>query len=354
MKNILTAEDVNQAFDLLPIAEADTTLKPSGAWWIGPCPFCGGTDRFNLHHTLDGWRWFCRHCGDGRYHDSIAYMMKRNNQPFQQALETMGAATQPTWPTRNQRLVDLTKASEERQPTETWRARGRAFVETCRQNLWQPAGEKARTWLHARGFSDLTLLKYSIGFNPSDRFESLDLWGLAGDGKVALARGITIPCIGSGGLYSVKIRKALPPGSKDRKYVQVRGGRLGLFGHENMRGAWLAVITEGEFDCMILDQVAGDLAAICTMGSATDSPLTINPDLMRWFYQAAHTLAVFDNDEAGRQGTLKLQEQLPGIKIVTLPDEYKDINDAHLAGLDLAGWLCQECTRLGIAQQEAE
>ena len=34
-------------------------LKHSGAYWIGPCPFCGGGVRFNLKEAADGdlWGW---------------------------------------------------------------------------------------------------------------------------------------------------------------------------------------------------------------------------------------------------------------------------------------------------------
>lgn len=349
---VYSAEELNTTFDLLPIVERDVQLKRSGSWWIGPCPFCGGEDRFNLHSTNDGWKWFCRGCGDGRYQDSAAYIMKREQVQFPQALERMGGE-KPDLSARDQRVRELREASEDRQPPIIWRQRGRELVEECRQNLWKPAGEKALDWLHKRGLKDHSLAKYSIGFNPDDRTESLEAWGLDGDGKVMISRGILLPCLGVGGLYSIKIRRALPAGSKDKKYIHVRGSKMGLFGWPNMRGTWMGIFTEGEFDCMILDQEAGDLAGVCTLGGVTDSPMGISTELMRWYYQAKYVLVCFDSDDAGKEGALKFQEKLPNVRIVSL-DGYKDINDAFLGGMDLAGWLCREVERLGIVRNEGE
>lgn len=342
--------NANFTFDLFPLVEADVPLKRSGAWWIGPCPFCGGKDRFNLHSTPDGWRWFCRHCGDGRYHDEAAYIMRRENLDYPEALKRMGTE-KPDWKQVDRRTADLRQASEERQPTQIWRARAREFAETCRRNLRLPGGEKALDYLHGRGLDDRTIVKYGLGFNPSDYSENLHVWGLDGDGPVKLERGITIPCLGFGGMYYIKIRRALPPGSKQSKYGQVRGGKVGLFGWPNLRGAWLAIFTEGEFDCMILDQEAGDLAAVCTLGAATNSIQTINTDLLTPIISSAHLTACYDNDEAGRAGTLALQKALPRVQILSLPDLFHDLNDAHLGGFDLADWICRECERLEIVKE---
>lgn len=338
-------------FDLLPLVEADVQLKRSGSWWIGPCPFCGGEDRFNLHYTSDGYRWYCRHCGDGKYHSAIDYIMRRENLNYPDALKRMGA-DKPDWKQTAQRTADLRKASEERMPTSTWRARGSAFVEECRQHLWRPEGQRAVDYLHSRGLTDHTIVRYGLGLNPQERSETLETWGLDGDGKVKLERGIVIPCIGIEGLYYIKIRRALPAESKLSKYVQVRGGKVGLFGWPNMRGAYMAILVEGEFDTMILDQEAGDIAAVCTLGSANASPWTINQDLLTWIYTAEHVLACYDNDESGLNGSFGLQQELPRVKVIQLPDLFHDINDAHLGGFDLADWLCREAERLGIVDHE--
>lgn len=347
---MLDAADINASYDLLPVVELDTQVKKQGAWFIGPCPFCGGVDRFNLTHTPGGWRWFCRRCGGGKYHTPIDYVMERNKTTFIEAIQQMTGAAIPAkavLPTQAERVAEIGK--DLHRPSKLWQERGRAFVDECRSRLYSPDGAKALEWMTGRGLLMSTLARYNVGFNPGDRFESLAEWGLDGDGKVWLARGIVLPCYGLGDdLYYIKTRRALPAGSKDKKYVKVRGSKPGVFGWGNLRGAWFAVVTEGEIDCMTLDQQAGDLAGVGTFGSATDSPLNVDPDLLRWHYLAQHTGVVFDNDDTGRDGAMRFQEHLPRVTILSLPEGVHDINDYHQAGGDLADWLSREAERLEI------
>ncbi len=349
------AHAIERTFDLLPLVESDSQVKRQGAYYIGPCPFCGGTDRFNLKQTENGWRWFCRYCGEGKYHGAIDYIMRRENLSFTEAVNKIapGAAPSYPWLERARRAVEAKQ--EMAKPGQRWQERGKEYVKECMANLWKPENRRALDWLTARGFIPETLQRYGIGYNPNDRNEPLATWGMTGDGEVWLARGIVIPCASdSGELYYVKTRRPIQAGSKEKKYIKVKGSKPGLFGHWNLRGAWLAIVTEGEFDCMILDQQAKDLAGVGTFGSATDSPMNVDPDLLRWHTTAAYTCLVFDNDEQGQDGARRFQEHLPRVKIMNLPDGYKDLNEAHLAGLDLAGWLCRETERLGIVEEETE
>ena len=45
------------------IARRGITIKRVGAELIGPCPVCGGRDRFAIHTTKQ--LWHCRNCGVG-------------------------------------------------------------------------------------------------------------------------------------------------------------------------------------------------------------------------------------------------------------------------------------------------
>lgn len=125
----MDAQTINQSYDLLALAMGDTKLKRSGAFYIGACPFCGGTDRFNLKQTPEGWRWFCRKCGEDKYHGSIDYIMRRDHLNFKQALESLGGSVQirpremttpqspaltlpdPAW--QSQRWQEIEKASND-------------------------------------------------------------------------------------------------------------------------------------------------------------------------------------------------------------------------------------------------
>lgn len=342
-------ETIIQNYDLLPLVEAEAQLTRSGHWYIGPCPFCGGQDRFNLHRTNEGWKWFCRGCGDGRYHDAADYIMRRDGVNFAEALKELGA-NKPDIRATRQRLAEIRNDREDI-PSLQWRTQAEKFVEECRQNLWKPGGEKALEYLHGRGFTDVTLHHFKVGYNPTDREEPLSDWGLTDGVSVRILRGIVLPCWGPSGVNYIKIRRPIPTGSKEKKYVQVRGGRRGLFGWNDLRGAYLVVFCEGEIDCMTLWQQAGDFASFCTMGSATDKLDSLPQETLIWLYRAGHVLAVYDNDDAGRNGAMALQKTFAAVKILGLPDHH-DINDAHVAGFDLGAWLVDECVRLGVVERE--
>ena len=84
------AEDFKRA---TRIADLVPGLKKSANYLIGPCPFCGGTDRFNVKTADNGDLWICRQCGDGKYHDVIDFLQRRDGRTF---AEIVGGAAGKT------------------------------------------------------------------------------------------------------------------------------------------------------------------------------------------------------------------------------------------------------------------
>jgi len=81
--------------DLLDLIGRDTRLRKvastAGGEYAGPCPFCGGRDRFRVQPEQG--RWWCRRCGDGaRWEDAIAYVRKRDGVDFVEAGRLLGAS----------------------------------------------------------------------------------------------------------------------------------------------------------------------------------------------------------------------------------------------------------------------
>lgn len=71
---------IKQTVNLIEVAGRDTELRKATAGeYHGPCPWCGGTDRFRV--TSD--RFACRQCG--RKGDAIEYVMRRQNVDFKAA-----------------------------------------------------------------------------------------------------------------------------------------------------------------------------------------------------------------------------------------------------------------------------
>jgi phage/plasmid primase-like uncharacterized protein len=84
----LPAEAIDRArhADILEVARRYVTLKPvSASEWAGPCPACGGKDRFSVNTRKRIWN--CRGCGKGG--DVIALVQHVEGVGFREAVERL-------------------------------------------------------------------------------------------------------------------------------------------------------------------------------------------------------------------------------------------------------------------------
>lgn len=108
-----TVHDLVENYDLLSVVEKQVSLEKKGRFFVGPCPICGGVDRFNLTMTTGGWRWHCRNCASGKYFNAIHLMEKMWNCSFAEAVERMGQST--TTLTEEERLAIATERARRAQ-----------------------------------------------------------------------------------------------------------------------------------------------------------------------------------------------------------------------------------------------
>src|SRR5689334_5958862 len=90
----MNAQQVNQTFDLVTYVSGLVTLHKKGGYYIGPCPVCGGRDRFNIKQTTAGHVWICRKCNGEKYHSAIDLLMQLHNEDFKAALKRAGGEVQ--------------------------------------------------------------------------------------------------------------------------------------------------------------------------------------------------------------------------------------------------------------------
>lgn len=65
-------------------------LKKHGAYHTGPCPMCGGRDRFVVKTFEDGREgWLCRGCAGGSYRSPENYLVERFGISYQQARQAI-------------------------------------------------------------------------------------------------------------------------------------------------------------------------------------------------------------------------------------------------------------------------
>ncbi len=178
------------------------------------------------------------------------------------------------------------------------------------------------------------MMESRLGYWPYDSHESPVEWGMDGQ-NIWLPRGVVIPCEVAGELWYIKFRRPIG----EPKFIAPRGYARALDGADQLDEHRHAVIlTEGEFDALLLRQVAGDLVAACTTGSNTH-----RVDLSRWgvyIMRATHRYASYDADD-GSAASEKNQMWAKGLTPIRPPygPGQKDLTDYHKAGGNLRAWV---------------
>ena len=335
--------NINQTTDLAALVPG---LRASGRYHIGPCPFCGGADRFNIKHTDAGDLWFCRQCSDGKYHDAVAFRMRAEGKSFREVVQDTRYEIRNTSSESRSSLVSRI-SNFVSPPDEEWQISHLVAQERAADNLWltdepQVAPEMTRVVWHYlrayRGLSPDTIRRYMLGYNP----EGLQL----ADGS-AYPPGIHIPGMVDGQLWYVKARlpkaarqTAADHGQRLPKYMMLRGSRSALFNADALVGARVAVVVEGEFDALLLGQFLPDGWAAVTMGGAATLP---GATFLPYFGALERVLLCLDHDDAGQRALAAWRGLLAWAEVAPpLPAGAKDLTDFWRMHGDLDEWI-KEC-----------
>lgn len=356
---------------LLTLIEADVTLKrvssKNGGEYAGPCPFCGGTDRFRVWpHASEGGHYKCfgpaeGRAGCGRAGDAIQYLRDRNGLSYTAACQALGV--EPKWQSRQRpeprwmsgRSSTTSSLAEPLEPpTATWQAAAKQFVEESKEHLHTTIGEKALTWLQGRGLALATICHAGLGYNPTDHYQERTTWAIApaqgqhGNSRsVWLPRGIVIPWSSHKEIWRVNIRRPVgdpkyvgPAGWKNALYIV---DQLGTDPGESNHHQRPVVLVEGEFDALSVHQAAGDLVAAVATGS------TSGARHLRWIARLALVplvLIAYDADDPGEQAAAYWLDVLPNAR--RWRPFWQDTNAMMQDGVDLRAWI-----EVGLASARA-
>ncbi len=222
----------------------------------GPCPFCGGTDRFTLKRTADGWRWLCRHCTDGRYLDAIDYIQRRENIDFKQAVRRLGGEVSS--PLRDDDLPPVQKPKPVEPPMQDPQTIERltrlAYQASNELDGDSPLAVQVRAYLDRRAIIEPTRQRALLGarqvFDPKLKRE-----------RPAVA----IPYFDAGlKVRSIKYRFAgdEPAGLR---YVMEKGSQSGFYCLPESLGYFdRLMIVEGELNLLSLAQVLPEADLLST------------------------------------------------------------------------------------------
>jgi hypothetical protein len=328
MENERARAEWDRARDTLDLAAVATRLLGPGPgrrgergkklWWH--CPI-HQDDNPSFCVTPGKPCWRCFGCGESG--DAMALVRRLNpSMSFPEAVAylTGGPATTGATPTTRPRPAAKPPAVAPAEPSGMAEADALTLVEAAAARLWTPEGADALTYLHGRGLTDETIRAARLGMVPP----------LALPGR---PRGIVVPWFDGDRPTLFKLRQ--PEGVKP-KYREVFRDRHRLTGiypdRRAIRPGRPLVITEGEFDALLLGQELSDLAAVVTLGSASARP---DPAILGNMLAASPWYIATDADAAGD----KSADGWPTVaRRVRPPGPFKDWTEARHGGVDLRRW----------------
>lgn len=381
---MLSRDEIEKArrVDVLAVVTRKTTLKrvaaTNGGEYAGPCPLCGGRDRFHVQPETN--RWFCRICTgspeqDG-WKDVIDLQMRLYGETFQQAVQSLTQSPASTVPPHSSQAHKETKSANP--PGEKWQQSGRALIEMGMDHLWGVAGSRdvdwqetdpvsgkisafrisPMDWLLRRGLEYPSIESAQLGFIPAKWREPAANWGLNGE-PVNILQGILIPTKINNILWNLKIRR---PGGEP-KFTQVRGGKPALYMADTLLAAREAVcIVEGEFDALLLRQCLDHAAnsrwrnlGVITLGSNSNDPSLEH--WARYLYPVKSFLLLYDQDGKS-QRAIRFWENLSArtrqVTWSNLRPHDKDLTDYHRSGgrlLDLVSLAVMQIEYEGLSRK---
>lgn len=343
--------------NVLDLAEKHVDLKrmasTKGGEYAGPCPGCGGDDRFRVWPAeKDGeGSWWCRGCNKSG--DVIQFLIEFEGKTFPQACE---ALHKPMPDAR--RFHSFHSKQKHKSDWDPVRVKA---PEGVNKNLWSQKAQKFAEWAHkkllkneeqlsylaGRGIDKDTAIHFKLGYNPGSKnnsaiFRPRESWGLQPeikeDGtlkKLWIPRGIVIPCFSGDEILRIRIRR---PGSDltpkfNTKYYVVPGSTMAPMLISSDKKA--IVVVETELDACMLHQVAGDIVGVLAMGSAAAKP---DSDAYNALQKSLCILNGLDFDRAGYHAGQWWYDHFQQVTWWPVPDG-KDPGDAYEKGVDLRKWI---------------
>lgn len=312
--------------------------------YAGPCPWCGGNDRFLVWPQYKGGRYWCRGCE--KTGDAIQYIRDTRNLSYFEALSFLGI--------EKPRLQKQRRKNSEEQnfkpkaailPTVLWMEKAARLLKWSQDHLWAPDAQPARDILAGKGLHEETIRAAGIGWNPGevgkDLYRDRRGWGLPHEAhrdgrpkRLWIPSGLVIPLQSKEGTRRIRVRRNDP--GEGPRYVLVAGSSIEplVLGSS---GKNIFVIVESELDGWLVFQEAGNMAGVVALGSANLKPDAEAHELL---IRSKTILNALDYDAAGARYAGKFWLNTYGSKVIRWPVPIgKDPSDAWQQGLNIRDWI---------------
>jgi hypothetical protein len=322
-----------------------------GGEYAGPCPWCGGNDRFLIWpEHAGGSRYWCRGCD--KKGDAIQYLRDTRGFSFDEACQFLGISKDGYKIKRSKPKTEkpVFKPKKYDDPPAIWMKKAGIILKDAQEKLWSSAGQAAREILKGKGLSEETIRRAGIGFNPVALYRDRRGWDLPQefryDGKQKLLwipAGLVIPLTLSPKqdgrnenqkeVVRLRVRRH-DPGDGPR-YVIVSGSLMAPLVLKSEKNIF--IIVESELDAWLAWQEAADLSGIIAMGAANMKPDISTHEIL---LNAEKIINALDYDPAGARWAWKFWPETYGSKVKRWPVPIgKDPSDAWQRGLNIRTWI---------------
>jgi len=291
----IDTSSVKQSVDLRELAARYTELRRASGdkELCGPCPKCGGNDRFHCQAE-----WFsCRQCHPKRG-DAIEFFMWKDGLDFKSAVATLTNSPMPSTTTRRTPAPKRQAAQ-----ADDWRHGATLKVDYAHRRLMDDTDKQAdegRRYLDNRGIAPNVWIAFKLGYDSD-----VSLPGTKGKQK---APAIVMPWYKGNKLRAVRYRFL-----KKHEYTDADGESTdakqtalwesdftgAIYGGHALKGGierlTTLVICEGEMNGQSIWQTVKDMhVEVLSLGSES---ATITPKLAEWAAQYARILVWLDREE---------------------------------------------------------
>lgn len=331
---------VKQSIDLRDYASHYTLLrKESAQEMAGPCPKCGGDDRF---HVAPDW-FMCRQCHPKRG-DAIGFIMWKDGTPFKEAVAILTNAPMLAPATKR---TPAPKAQAEQ--SADWQRKAKRIVERAHERLLDDNDEAAaegRVYLeHERKLDSETWVAYKLGFIPDAPLPGT--WDEAKKERTHPGQpAITIPWFKGDKVVAIRYRFLKKHTYMDAEGKERTEGKSSLFGSDfrsslfggqalegNTPELSAVIVVEGELSAASARQVSlGSHLDVFSLGGQ-DSKLT--PAMIEHIARYACKMCWLDEEDRAR----KVAEALGNVGAYPIKSPNgQDANDLLRTG-ELGGFL---------------
>ncbi len=312
-----------------------------GGEWQGPCPGCGGNDRFHVwpEQNHGAGSYWCRSCEKAG--DAIQFLRDFDGLSYGAACDYLDIEIQDH-PAQMGPIQPQTKRHEytpaqHQPPLDLWQEKAENFTAWAQVQLSQ--NTEVLAWLSARGIDRAAAEKYRLGWNPGekgkDTYRARSAWGLpeilkdnGRPGVLWIPRGLVIPGIINDTVLRLRIRR---PEGEPRYYV-IPGSSAHTIHLEPSRRA--AVVTESELDAIAV-AANNSLAGAVAVGSSHSKP---DAETYQKLKNCLQILISLDFDRAGIGGMKWWNEHFDNCDYWPTP-KGKDPGEAYRMGIDLGQWI---------------